>query len=387
MELQISADESQATMEREDLGDILRLIVLDRTGGVPLHVQLRNSLRRIILESLQDGDRLPAEELISMSLAVSRATVRRALNDLTLDGLIERRRALGTVVTKAPVRSGLSEVAVIMPDFDSYTLSMDSTLLGAIDRHRRELGADLRMLRFKKGEEWTSFEKLIPFSPLEGGVILLGNPPQATGDMTNILTDRGYRTVNVDAYYTGYNGAYVGMCNKSAVEMGLDYLFELGHRDIAFLVGEPEEVFSVRERCDYFEAHARKLGLKNARVFHCGTHYWENSSAGAANAMPNLWKGKHKPTAIFAISDYSALGALNWLQREGVRVPEDVSLLSFDGTQLCRMVMPNFTTLIQPVDEIAREIFRILESNVSKPTKVLVKPKLREAESARGLEK
>jgi LacI family transcriptional regulator len=363
--------------------DFLRLIVLDRTGGVPLHLQLRNSLRRIILESFQVDDKMPAEELIADRLGVSRATVRRALTDLTNDGLLERRRASGTRVIKSAASAKLSNVAVVMPDFDTYSLSMDSSFLGAIDRKRRDLGADLRMLRFKNGDEWESFERLMPFSPAEGGVILLGTPAQATEDLYGILGQRGYPVVSIDVSYPGCSGSSVRVSDRAAIELGLEHLYKLGHRNICLLVGEPEEVYAVRERCRFFKETAEKLGLDAAEVVHGGSRYWENSSQATVNVMPQLWKKSIRPTAIFAVSDYTAFGCLSWLQRNGVRVPEEVSLLSFDGTQLCRMVTPRLTTLVQPVDLIAREAFRLLESPQGKPEQIQLPPTLRDGDSVR----
>jgi LacI family transcriptional regulator len=368
-----------------DLTDILHLIILDRTSGTPLHLQLRNALRRIILESMHDGDKMPPEELIAERLRLSRTTVRRALNDLASDRLLERRRSSGTLVIKVNSPRRLSNVAIIMPDFESYPLSTNSNLLGAIDKERRAIHADLKMLRFKKGEEWNSFERLIPYSPAEGGVILLGNPAQATEDLYRILSARGYRVVNIDAYYDGYSGSYAGICNRSALELGLNHLYQLGHRNISFLIGEPEEVYAVRERCKVFGELARKLGLHSAEIFHGGSHYWEHAAHAAANAMPEAWEKKHRPTAIFAISDHSAIGCLSWLQRNGVRVPEDVSLLSFDGTQLCRMVTPRLTSLVQPVDAIARETFRILAGSEIRPEQIFLPPILREGDSTERL--
>jgi GntR family transcriptional regulator len=73
---------------------------LDRKSPVPLYYQIKEEIRRLILSGeLKPGDKIPAEDSLSNQLQVSRMTVRRALGDLTNDGFLTRRRAIGTVVT------------------------------------------------------------------------------------------------------------------------------------------------------------------------------------------------------------------------------------------------------------------------------------------------
>jgi len=74
-------------------------IQLDQKSPVPLYYQLKEQIRSLILSGkLQPGDMIPAEEILSEQLQVSRMTVRHALGDLASEGLITRKRAIGTIV-------------------------------------------------------------------------------------------------------------------------------------------------------------------------------------------------------------------------------------------------------------------------------------------------
>jgi LacI family transcriptional regulator len=94
---------------------------------------------------------------------------------------------------------------------------------------------------------------------------------------------------------------------------------------------------------------------------------WDTFTSLVTGISPLLWA--------------TAFGCLSWLQRQGVNVPKDVSILSFDGTQLFRMVTPRLTTLVQPVELIAQETFRILAGKDNQPEQIFLPPTLRDGDS------
>jgi len=74
-------------------------IQLDQNSPVPLYYQIKEQIRGLILSGeLQPGDMIPSEEILSVQLQVSRMTVRHALGDLAIEGLLTRKRAIGTIV-------------------------------------------------------------------------------------------------------------------------------------------------------------------------------------------------------------------------------------------------------------------------------------------------
>ena len=60
-------------------------------------------------------------------------------------------------------------------------------------------------------------------------------------------------------------------------------------------------------------------------------------------------KLEDRPTAIFCANDHMAIGAMQMLEQAGLKVPQDVSLIGFDDTELCQVVVPRLTTVRQPV--------------------------------------
>lgn len=358
-------------------------IVLDREGGVPIHLQIQNSLRRIICSFFEGGERVPAEEELSKALQVSRVTVRRALADLAAAGLIARKRAIGTVVAKSEVPNGLANLAIIVPDFPSFTIS---SFVSAFTDYARQFGTKVRIVSLHRGEDWDFCRKQIDFAPSDGGLIFVANAQSTTLDLHRIVTSQGYRSVCVSPFILDYPGHLISVSNASCVRKGLEYLVKNGHRKILFLVAEPEELDDVRERVRYFEEISAQMGLVEAQVLHCGLHLWESVAEAAAHAASSIWGMDDRPTAVFPLSDEAAMGVLLGLVRLGAKIPEDISILSYDGTPLTRIAQPSFSTLVTPMGEVAQKAFSLLLSDPAERQHLTVDPSIREAASVRLLE-
>jgi LacI family transcriptional regulator len=356
-------------------------IVLDSHSDVALHRQLRSALQTAIEDVFEDNAQFMTENYLVKVLGISRGTVRRALMDLSADSLLERKRAIGTVVRK-PEPGTCQHVSVIAPDYASHT---NTEFLAALIEVGQSHGVNWNILRLQQSQKMTILERNVRFKPSEGDVILLGQPKELAINLYHSFSKRGYLTVNVDTYIDKYPGHYVGISNRAAVRHGVERLLREGHRRIVFLVTEPEEYDSVRERVRSFEEIIREHGLTECRVFHAGIHAWENDSEAAAMSMPYVWEGVSRPTAIFTVSDGCALGALSWLQMKGIHVPEEVSLLSFDGTITTRCTQPKITSIRQPYQEISEAVFSILKDRPKTMRQIFVEPSFSEGGSVRKL--
>jgi len=162
------------------------------------------------------------------------------------------------------------------------------------------------------------------------------------------------------------------------------HLVELGHRRIAVLgigLGDgpgrisPEGVratrfVNVRERArGYWTALAEAgIGESEVPVLATGSDGWNTEAA-----MAVLFEGSQPPpTALLAMSDLVALKAIRWLAARGRRVPEDVSVVGFDGVPEAAMANPPLTTLEQPFRRIAeRSVAAILDDALPEGREVL----------------
>jgi LacI family transcriptional regulator len=355
-------------------GDLLREIVLDYTREMPLHAQLKTSLRRLIQDSFEDTSRFFSESQLVDHLRISQGTVRRALTDLAADGMLEKRPAKGTIVRKGAKEAGLRNLAIFLPEYFSSNITEVLTRIN-VECLKRQI--HLQPLFTHKGESLLRAYKQLQFPPQDGAVVLLANSPMATAELMAALRDKGYDSITVDTLLDDPQQKFVGVDNKVGIAMGLDHLTSLGHRSIALLVNEPEALENIQERIAAFENYHRNNGLRlDAKVFRAGTHMWENSAAAALNVMEVIWETKPRPTAIFAVSDSGAIPAIQWLLRRKIKVPEEVSVLGFDGSDFGAKIHPSLSTVANPFQAFSDAVFDLLDRKPTVDSRVFISPTL-----------
>ena len=116
--------------------------------------------------------------------------------------------------------------------------------------------------------------------------------------------------------------------------------------------------------------------------------YARFSLSSGYEAMEYLLKHSPDITAVFAMSDLMALGAIRALRDHGLCVPQDISVTGFDGIALGQYSVPRLTTIRQNMEQLARRTARILLHNIQKPGNAvheIVSFDLTEGESVREL--
>ena len=140
--------------------------------------------------------------------------------------------------------------------------------------------------------------------------------------------------------------------------VGEEFL-KCGHRRIAVLGANPVAGDSLSLRFQGFCDAFADQGLVFDRTLHRETRF--SLQAGYDLTM-NLLRERPDITGIFAMSDAVALGAIRAVRDLNFSVPEDISVVGFDGVEWGRFTFPRLTTVEQPVDEIAGQSVRLLEN-------------------------
>ena len=148
------------------------------------------------------------------------------------------------------------------------------------------------------------------------------------------------------------------------MRQALDHLVALGHRDIAFLSG-PLNQHSALLRRNAFLASLRQVGCSAREdLLVEGNHQLE----GGMHGMATLLDLPSPPTAVLCSNDLTAIGALRTLQRRGLCIPDDMSLVGFDDIHLCEFVHPPLTTVRMSQTEIAASAIRALLNRIEDPS-------------------
>nr|WP_196783318.1 DNA-binding transcriptional regulator CytR [Escherichia coli] len=144
--------------------------------------------------------------------------------------------------------------------------------------------------------------------------------------------------------------------NLTAAFDAVHYLYEQGHKRIGCIAG-PEEMPLCHYRLQGYVQALRRCGIMvDPQYIARGDFTFEAGS----KAMQQLLDLPQPPTAVFCHSDVMALGALSQAKRQGLKVPEDLSIIGFDNIDLTQFCDPPLTTIAQPRYEIGREAMLLL---------------------------
>ncbi|MGH8048016.1 MAG: LacI family DNA-binding transcriptional regulator [Chthoniobacterales bacterium] len=135
-----------------------------------------------------------------------------------------------------------------------------------------------------------------------------------------------------------------------------EHLYELGHRDIAF-VGGPQDLATARDRQAAYKAFCRQMGLDTPLNFLQPGEYTIQSGKTAARI---LLESERRPTAIIGVNDFTAFGVIECAREMGLRVPEDLSVTGFDDMPSAAERHPALTTVHQPAVEMGEAGAEIL---------------------------
>ena len=207
----------------------------------------------------------------------------------------------------------------------------------------------------------------------------------------SLIDDRVHviRHLEIPVVFTTVNAKAAAMPNASSVavddrSMGRlvgEELLTAGHRKIAVFGSNPIAEDSLAMRFLGFCDALADRGL----TFDPGDYRECRFSRDAGyTAARDYFRDHPETTALFAMSDAVAVGAIRALQDLGKAVPKDVSVIGFDGIDLSRYTIPRLTTVEQPVDEIARRSVNLLLDMMEKgaaPRHILVKAVYRSRES------
>jgi LacI family transcriptional regulator len=141
--------------------------------------------------------------------------------------------------------------------------------------------------------------------------------------------------------------------NRSGGRQAAQHLMSLGHRRMGVLAG-PDHIIAVSDRLDGFVGATRAGGLPHPVVERA-----DFTRAGAADAVTRLLERAPDVTALFALNDVMAVGAVRRLAQTGRPVPGRVSVVGFDDIPLAGDVDPGLTTVHVPMERIGAEAMRL----------------------------
>ena len=190
------------------------------------------------------------------------------------------------------------------------------------------------------------------------GLMLLGG--------SNQYFRSDFRPITIPSVVVTHNATGLALPNLSSVstddrkgaDCAAEYLIRSGHRHIAMLGGCTETSDTSARRYEGFLDAFRRNGLTfdEQRFYYAGRFSYESGYEG----MQAVLRREPEVTAVFAMADVIAIGAMRALADAGLRVPDDVSVIGYDGLKIGSFYTPKLTTISQQVSLLTRGSFDVL---------------------------
>lgn len=177
------------------------------------------------------------------------------------------------------------------------------------------------------------------------------------------LTDlaKNYPIIQCSEYDETGKISYVTINSELAAYQAVKYLIQIGHQKIGFINSDNKYLYA-RERYHGYVRALKEFDIAVNPEWICNV-----KSVGfeqGQQAMRKLLGKVDRPTAIFADSDMSAIGALKEINANGLQVPSDIALVGFDNIDYSKMSHPTLTTISQPRYRMGSESAKMLISKI-----------------------
>ena len=166
----------------------------------------------------------------------------------------------------------------------------------------------------------------------------------------------------------------------------VDYAVSMGHRKIAYIHGDNNSV--TRDRLSSFHRTLAEHNITVPDSYIKASRYRDGETT--EKRMEELLDLPDRPTCVFMPDDFSAVGGYSAAQERGLHIPEDISIIGYDGIPMSQALFPKLTTLKQDTKQIGKKAAEELTSLIENPKttlieKILVDGYLLEGASVRRL--
>ncbi len=193
--------------------------------------------------------------------------------------------------------------------------------------------------------------------------VILSPPVSDSAEVMGALENAGIRYVRIaPSNFPGRAGSVL-IDDKMAAEEMTRALWQLGHRDIAFIKG-PRSHPSSQQRLDGFVAALKALGGKVRKDWLLPGSFSAQSGFAAGEA---LFRKAERPSAVFACNDDMAMGLLSAAHRWHVEIPAELSVAGFDDSPVAATLWPSLTTVRQPTRAMAELAVQMLIEDLRDP--------------------
>lgn len=310
---------------------------------------------------------------IASKCGVSVATVSKALNGQADVGEATRQRVLDTAkelgytvnyAARALKTNRTFNLGILYTELQGSGFMHEyfASALNSLRAESASRGYDITFLNSNVGRQNMTYLQHARYRQVDGIAIICADffDPDVQE-----LTVSELPVVTLDHSFN--NRTAVMSDNVKGMESLVRHAYSKGHRRIAYIHGNPTTV--TENRLAGFYRACKELGLVLPVGYVSSCEYHETVSCNAATRK--MLELPVPPTCILFSDDYAAIGGLNAIREFGLRVPDDISVMGYDGINLAQVMSPKMTTWCPNTDDIGKIIASKLIERIENPQTTL----------------
>ena len=293
---------------------------------------------------------------IALHCGVSVATVSKVLNGQQGIGEVTRKKVLAAAkelgytansAARALKTNKTYNLGILFVDLQNSGFMHEyfASMLNYFRIESEQKGYDITFINSNVGHLNRSYLQHAMYRGVDGVALICAD---FKDPLVEELAYSDLPVVTLDHVY--HNRTAVLSDNTNGIMSLLKYVYEKGHRKIAYIHGNETSV--TENRMTGFYKAVEELGLTIPDEYIRECEYHEPDSCH--EATKELLSLKDRPTCIFFSDDYSYIGGANAIAGAGLRIPDDISVVGYDGIHMAKMISPKLTTWEQNTKELGR---------------------------------
>ncbi len=340
---------------------------------------IEKELVKEIRERRRNGRlKLPDENVLAEQFSVSRKTLRNALDRLKKRNVIKAIKGKGTFIVSSGALSSLnltSMIGIIAPNFKH---PMETAIVEGVREYLS--GCELDLVLWSSEANPATEAKYLKRAQEIGisGLIWWPHLPAVNHEFVYKMSEDGFPMIMVDRQYPGLDCPVVEPNHYTGMLEAVKYLISLGHKRIGFITGSQEqrelvESIKLREQA-YLDALQQAdlpiderliISLEPDMVRCADSNPIAMDMLGYEPLHRLLSLKQDRPSAIVLLFDELAPGAIKAIRNEGLKVPDDISLIGFNDSPIARHLDVPLTTVKYPTYQVGRLAGELMEKLIT----------------------
>lgn len=354
--------------------------MIDFTSEKPLYKQIADDIEQQISNGrLKVGDQLPTHKVLADKYNVSLITVKQGISDLVSKNILFSRQGRGTFIAQKPNTINFSKNIVIGLVLQDLQNPFFSRIVESVEKYLSKKGYNLLVsTSAKKTKREDSLIQHYLDMGVSGLIIASLTHEYHATTMIRKLHEMKF-PYSMVSYVVDDDINYVGTDHKYGAYIATQHLIKCGDDSIGYL-GDTGNLLSGLRLKGYLSAlEDNNIQPSQEYIYSLdkdisGDYY----DAGYRFGLEFV-NYKKRPKALFVYNDLLALGFERAVLDKGMKVPEDISIVGFDGIKRGLIAQVPLTTIVQPTNDIGKEAVEMvldLMKNKSTTTRRILKPEL-----------